>query len=135
MDDDGQVNLEDAQVTVTGPTNTVAIALHSHADLHVLDPNGRHVGINAKSGKLETRILGSVFTVLDPNGQVLPCLPCASAEDSTQMITFPLYQGGRYIIRLVGTSDGLFSLGLEGQQDGTVVASQSYSGDILKARS
>ena len=133
MDEEGLINVSDAKVFVTGPVNTLKIGLQSNADLHVIDPNGRHVGINEQTRKLETRIPESSFQVLDPNGQpISPCLSCMSGEGNSQVVTFPLYQGGRYIIRLVGTSDGPFALTLEGQQDGIVIASQSYSGDILK---
>ena len=83
--------------TRTIPTNIgrlsyLTFILHSNADLHVYDPLGRHVGMNYTTGHIEMQIPGAVY------------------HSNPQNITFRGLDAGDYKVRMVGTSNGEYTL-------------------------
>jgi prenyltransferase beta subunit len=72
----------------------LAFNLHSNADLHVYDPLGRHVGIDYIYGNVATEIPGAKYEV----------------NNSGQFIEIQNLESGEYTYKLIGTSDGEYSL-------------------------
>lgn len=111
------------------------IRLASHADVHVYDPTGQHMGINYDTDPptLDEEILGATFTYEDANGQPQP-FPADGTipDDWVQIVSLPVSQAGAYRIELVGTSDGDYELTVQGLQDGAVVATKTYTGTIAE---
>jgi len=104
--------------TKTLPPNTynnLSIVLASHCDLHVYDPQGRHIGLNYQSGTIDLEIPGGTFEWIG----------------DTQHVTVPNLIAGKYSIELVGTSTGPYELTIETSQDNNVVTSESYAGNIM----
>ena len=95
--------------------NHLSIVLASHCDLHVYDPQGRHIGLNYKSGIMDLEIPGGNFEWIG----------------DTQHVTVPNLIAGKYSIVLVGTSTGPYGLTIEGYQDDNIVTSQNYTGSIM----
>ena len=101
-------------VLAPGADLQTTFILASHADLHVYDPESRHVGINYATGRLDLDIPGATFQVL--NGD--------------QVVNLPQLVAGSYRVELVGTSDGSFELTVHGIQDGQALPSHTWDGDI-----
>jgi len=91
------------------------IILASHADLHVYDPQGRHLGMNYDTGQIENNIPGATFTT-DAQGR--------------QIVELPQLEAGHYRIELVGTSDGEYSLTVNGYRDQDLISSDTVNGTI-----
>jgi hypothetical protein len=91
------------------------IILASHADLHIYDPQGRHLGMNYETGQIENNIPGASFTT-DAQGR--------------QIVELPELEAGHYRIELVGTSDGEYSLTVNGYRDQDVISSDTVNGTI-----
>ncbi len=115
------------------------ITLRSHADLHVYDPEGRHIGKNYENNTLNNEIPNAVFLLKQKDENGLPTgdpLPWPAdgviSEEWAQIIQIPLSEAGTYRIELVGTSDGQFDLTVEGLEDYRVVTSETTSGSIAK---
>jgi|GEM_PF-794304 len=132
IDDEGLYGNDTAWVEVTGPERTMAIDLASHADLHVYDSHGRHMGVNYLTHTLEENIPGGHFLILDQKGNTIPYEGNGLGEGFRQIVNLPLYALGSYRIELVGTSDGPFDFSINGLQDGKVVSANTYKGDIFK---
>ena len=115
-----------------GANVTMSIILASHADVHVYDPQGRHVGVDYDTMTLELGIPGASFKLLDENGYEIP-FTYPIPEDAKQAIELPYLTAGSYFIELVGTSDGPFELTVSGSQDGEEVTSNTYQGDITES--
>ena len=113
-----------------GTDLSLSIILASHADVHVYDSLGRHLGIDYDTMTLDQEIPGAAFRLLDENGDEQPfTLPIP--EEWRQVLNLDELSAGSYRIELVGTSDGPFELTINGLQDGEVVTTQTYSGDIV----
>jgi len=110
---------------------TMSIILASHADLHVYDPQGRHVGVNYSTGALEVNIPGAVFRVLDVNGNEVPFTGQTPEEGYRQVVDLPTLVAGSYRVELVGTSSGHFDLTVEGKEGGQTVTTNNYPGEIV----
>ena len=109
---------------------SMSIILKSHADLHVYDPQGRHMGVNYETMAIEENIPGAAFKILDANGNEAPYDGDTPDEGLSQVITLPTLVAASYRIELVGTSDGPFHLTVNGQQDGETVTAHTYEGQI-----
>lgn len=92
------------------------LTLHSPAELHLYDWLGHHVGRNEKTGRVDSEIPGSSFSV-GPRGE--------------QIITLSMPQAGRYRIEIVGTGTGAFTLESNGYLGERLVSSEKISGRIL----
>jgi squalene-hopene/tetraprenyl-beta-curcumene cyclase len=108
----------------------IQIYLASHSDLHVYDPKGRHVGINYETMTIEENIPGASFKIIDSGGNEIPYDGQTPAEGETQVLDLPAIIAGSYRIELVGTSDGPFHLTINGEQEGNVVTSKDFEGEI-----
>lgn len=109
----------------------IQLSLASHADLHVYDPDGRHMGINYDKWILEQNIPGATFIFEDPNGIQQP-LPGDKyiPTDWVQVVSLPAIEGVKYRTELVGTSEGPFELTITGFQNDELMAVQTYKGEI-----
>jgi hypothetical protein len=114
----------------------LSVDLNSHSDLHVYDPEGRHLGIDYDTLTLEQGIPGAEFTYLDEDGNVQP-FPTGGVipEEWTQRAVVPAIDGEQYRVELVGTSDGDYSLTVGGFQDGRWIDGQTYEGTIQAGQS
>ena len=120
---EGQKALATAYALLSIETRTLApgadlwmsIILASNADLHVYDPDGRHVGKNYVTGEIEVEIPGATFEE-DAQGR--------------QIIDVNELEAGNYRVELVGTGDGEYSLTVDGYRDENVVSSTTFSQDI-----
>jgi len=97
----------------------MSIILASNADLHIYDPQGRHVGMNYDMGEIENEIPGASFEV-DPQGR--------------QIVSLRELEAGRYRIELVGTGTGNYSLTIEGYRDDQVTSTEIYEGTIQEGQ-
>ena len=93
--------------------STLKFTLHSNADLHVYDPEGRHTGLNYENGEVENQITKAEFSYTD--GQV---------------ITIPDPMSGGYRAALVGRATGSYGLTIEALSDSEPFLSESYEGEI-----
>lgn len=91
------------------------VTLASHADLHLYDNKGRHVGKNYETGKVEEEIPLASFDI---------------KPDGRQVITMSGLGAGHYRIELVGTSNGEYTLTSESYQGRQVVSTRSISSTI-----
>lgn len=89
------------------------IILASHADLHVYDSEGRHVGKNYDTGQIDIEIPGASYRA-----------------GGTQSIGISRPLAGKYRIELVGTSYGEYSLTVEGRRAGKKISSENFAGII-----
>jgi hypothetical protein len=110
----------------------IQLSLASHADLHVYDSTGRHMGINYDDWTLEQNIPDATFIFEDPSGIQQP-LPGDGyiPTDWVQIISLPAIEGVNYRTELVGTSEGPFELTISGFQNGELTSVQTYRGDIV----
>jgi len=102
------------------PTNIQRLSwltfiLHSNADLHIYDPLGRHVGMNYETGEIENEIPGATYS-----------------NNGVQEINIPNLELGNYIIELVGTGDGEYTLDVTGGVGDTIVSEDSFTSTITK---
>lgn len=100
------------------PTNIQRLSwltfiLHSNADLHIYDPLGRHVGMNYETGEIENEIPGATYS-----------------NNGVQEINIPNLELGNYIIELVGTGDGEYTLDVTGGVGDTIVSEDSFTSTI-----
>jgi len=109
---------------------SMSIILESHADVHVYDPHGRHMGVNYDTMTIEENIPGATFKILDADGNEVPYDGTTPDEGLRQVITLPVDAAGSYRVELVGTSDGPFDLTINGQQDSKIVTTRTYDGEI-----
>jgi murein DD-endopeptidase MepM/ murein hydrolase activator NlpD len=119
--------------TRTLPANvdvSMSMILASHADLHVYDPQGKHMGVNYQTMMIEENIPGATFRILDADGNEVPYDGQTPDEGLRQVVTLPLLVAGSYRIELVGTSDGPFHFTINGQQDGEIVTTHTYEGEV-----
>jgi hypothetical protein len=131
IDDQGLYGDDTAWVEVKGPERIMAIDLASHADLHVYDSQGKHLGVDYQTYTIQN-IPGGIFFVLDQKGNKVPYMGNGPGEGFHQVVGVPLYALDAYRIELVGTSDGPFDLSVNELQDGKVVSTKDYRGDIFK---
>ncbi len=115
-----------------GADLTMSIILASHADLHLYDTMGRHVGVNYDTDPdtLEIEIPGATFRLVDAEGEEVAWTPGPVAEGLRQIITLPITEAGTYTVELVGTSDGNYDVAVQGTDDGEVVTSVDFDGAI-----
>ncbi len=91
----------------------MVIIIHSPADIHLYDEEGRHVGKNYVTGGIDLEIPGSSYSAEDP-----------------QTISISQPSAGNYHLELVGRDEGNWSIEIIGHQDGTQVSYDTYSGSI-----
>ena len=93
----------------------IQVILASYADLHIYDPQGRHLGMNYDTGLIENEIPGASFT-----------------EDAAgrQIITLPELEAGHYRIELIGTGDGGYELTVDGYRDLDIISTKTVAGQI-----
>ncbi|HUT94316.1 MAG TPA: Ig-like domain-containing protein [Thermoguttaceae bacterium] len=122
-----------------GADVTMSMILTSHADLHVYDPQGRHLGINYDTGTLEQEIPEANLKyyedvngdgVYQPEEERTPADYLAIPTTWDQTVELPQLVAGSYRTELVGTSDGPYELTIAGLQDDVTVTSNSWTGDI-----
>jgi len=87
--------------------------LHSGADLHIYDQQGRHVGYNYATQQNEIQIPGATYT---------------GREAEPQIITVPLTEGLKYTIEVVGTTGGPYELVVDVTTYDIVVAERIFTG-------
>jgi len=98
------------------PTGTgLNFEVDSPADLHVYDPEGRHVGINYDTGDVEIEIPGATYS---------------GPETEPQVINISNPIAGTYTVKLVGRESGDYTYTVRGLVDKTVVSEESYTGHI-----
>jgi fibronectin type 3 domain-containing protein len=93
----------------------IKLILASHADLHIYDSQGRHLGMNYNTGQIENNIPGATF-ITDAQGR--------------QIVELPELEAGHYRIELVGTSNGEYSLTVNGYRDQDLISSDTVNGTI-----
>ena len=121
--------------TRTLPANvdvSMSMILESHADLHIYDPQGRHMGVNYQTMMIEENIPGATFQILDADGNEVPYDGSTPDEGLRQVVNLPSLVAGSYRIELIGTSDGPFHFTINGIQDGDIVNTQTYEGDVTE---
>ncbi|RLE50310.1 MAG: hypothetical protein DRJ21_01785 [Candidatus Methanomethylicota archaeon] len=69
------------------------ILVHSPVELHVYNPQGKHVGL--KEGKLETQF---------------PAVYIQDEEEGVTLVVIPRYETGKYTIKLVGKESGRYNM-------------------------
>jgi hypothetical protein len=122
-----------------GANLSMSMILKSHADLHVYDPLGKHLGVNYVTATLDQQIPGATLKYyLDANQDGV----CEASEEQqptnylnipvewVQVATLPQLSAGSYRTELVGTSTGPFELQMEGAQDDTAVPGATFAGNI-----
>ncbi|KPJ72282.1 hypothetical protein AMJ52_06820, partial [candidate division TA06 bacterium DG_78] len=87
------------------------------ADLHIYDPQGRHMGMNYDTGVIEEEI---------PSGTL------ESDASGKQTATLRMLQAGTYHIELVGIGDGNYTLTFQGYRDEEVTSTEIFEGDIIE---
>ena len=98
------------------PSGTgLSFEIDSPADLHVYDPEGRHVGIDYDTGAVEIEIPGATYSGPGTEPQVIN-------------ISNPI--AGTYTIRLVGRESGTYTYTVRGLIDTRVVSEESFTGSI-----
>jgi hypothetical protein len=88
--------------------------LRSAADLHIYDPQGRHVGLNYETGEVEIGIPDATYT-----------------KNPTE-IKVPNLEAGGYNAVLIGTEAGDYRLEVTAKTDKETIAESSYDGWITK---
>lgn len=118
---------------------TMWMTLESHADLHVYDPLGRHLGVDYDTASLEQEIPGATLKyyedvngdgVYQPEEERIPLDLLDIPTNWDQVAMLPTLVAGSYRTELVGTSHGPYELTVWGEQDGTVVTSHTSTGNI-----
>jgi len=91
------------------------VTLGTEADLHVYDPEGRHVGLNYETGQVEIEIPRAWYSGagVDPQIVVLPDVP-----------------GGKYRIVAVGTASEWYTLSVDSFIGDRLVGSETTRGEI-----
>jgi len=97
------------------PGTGLSFEIDSPADLHVYDPEGRHVGINYDTGVVEIEIPGATYS---------------GPETEPQVINISNPIAGTYTIRLVGRESGTYTYTVRGLIDTSVVSEESFTGSI-----
>ncbi|MBX7236335.1 MAG: peptidoglycan DD-metalloendopeptidase family protein [Caldilineales bacterium] len=93
---------------------SMSIILHSPADLHLYDAQGRHTGKNYQTGAIDVQIPGSSFVATEPQ---------------TIVVDRPV--AGNYTVHFVGRDDGgNYEVDILGQQGDAIVSSERLSGVI-----
>jgi hypothetical protein len=95
------------------PTATLTFELHSYADMHIYDPENRHVGMNYTTGEIENKIPGAACNFSD-----------------VQSVTLPKLAVGEYRVILKGTGTGGYELIVTGEGDDGVFTNETASGNI-----
>ena len=95
-----------------GRLSYLTFILRSNADLHVYDPLGRHVGMNYTTGHIEMQIPGAVY------------------HSYPQNITLPGLDAGNYKVRMVGTSDGGYTLDIIAGLKDKILEHETYTNTI-----
>jgi len=113
-----------------GADRGIKATLASHSDLHAYDAEGRHVGPDYETGAIELNIPGASFMVLDADGNEVPWDGATPDEGLRQVIVLPAGEPEDYRFELVGTSEGLFDLTIEGVEDGSAISSETYSATV-----
>jgi len=93
----------------------MTLILHSHADLHVYDPLGRHVGKNYESGGVDIEIPNAIY---ECNG--------------FEKITVPQLEAGSYRIVLIGKESGDYNLTVTTGVGDNIVRNESYERNIIE---
>ncbi|MCY2987311.1 MAG: Ig-like domain-containing protein, partial [Planctomycetota bacterium] len=120
---------------------SMSMILKSHADLHVYDPQGQHLGVNHSTASLEKQIPGATLKYYDDSGdndgiyqpgeERIPSDYLHIPVEWVQVVTLPQLAAGSYRTELIGTSSGPFELHLRGTQDGSGVPGSTFSGSIV----
>jgi hypothetical protein len=97
------------------PDATLTFELHSYADMHIYDPESRHVGINYTTGEIENQIPGAICSFRD-----------------IQRIILPKLAVGEYKVILKGTGTGNYELVVTGQSEDGIVINQTFEGSITE---
>ncbi len=128
-----------ASTLPAGADLSMSMILKSHADLHVYDPTGNHLGVNYVTAALDQDIPGATLKyyldanhdgIYDAIEEKTPSNYLDIPVEWVQVATLPQLVAGSYRTELVGTSDGTFDLEIEGNQDGTPVPGGSFAGSI-----
>lgn len=93
----------------------ITITLHSPADLHIYDNQGRHTGFNYTTGEVDLNVIYSTYSGIGTEPQII------------ELINPDLEQ---YKIKLIGTENGEFSLDIKGYQGEMLVYLKTFSGII-----
>jgi squalene-hopene/tetraprenyl-beta-curcumene cyclase len=91
----------------------MAVVLHSPADVHLYDPQGRHVGMNSETGQIDLEIPGAEYALTEP-----------------QTITVTPPTAGSYYVEIVPTGTGDYQLDVLGVQNNQTVSAASYTGTL-----
>jgi len=115
FDDQGHLAWDEASVTVTGPETMIQVTAGPNVDLCVTDMRLRET----KPDKAQ--IPGSQCDVVEfmDSGVAL-----------SETVSFPLYNAGKYEIKLLGTNEGAFELNVRGLEDGVILYDQTMQGQI-----
>jgi len=97
------------------PGTGLNFQVNSPVDLHVYDPQGRHVGINYTTGLVEVEIPGASYSGPGTEPQIID-------------ITIPI--AGTYYIKLVGTGNDDYTYTVRGMLHGQIISEESYTSHI-----
>jgi len=97
------------------PKTALSFKVLSPVDLHVYDPEGRHVGINYTTGLEEIEIPGATYS---------------GASTQPQIINISGPMAGTYTIRLVGKERGNYTYIVQAFFEGEIVSEESFTGFI-----
>jgi hypothetical protein len=126
----GGVDWADAQVKITGPETALSVTASSNVELSLEDERGRHIGINEDTGLFDVEIAGATLvlvppaTASDPEAEEIPLSAWA------MQYNVPLVHGSTYDLTLTGVEAGPFEVCIQGLEDGTCVAEQTYQDTI-----
>jgi hypothetical protein len=111
-----EANSEDWRIfdAVWNPVRNFDVYIFSPVDLHLYDSSGRHVGLNYSNGEIDDEIPESYYSGPD-------------AEPQRITITNPV--DNKYMIMLLGTSQGIYQMKIEGHISDTLVYSQVFDGN------
>jgi len=97
------------------PAVTLTYELHSHADMHIYDPVGRHVGMNYSTGEIENEIPGAVYKF-----------------GAVETVSLPKLADGDYRVLLKGTGTGVYGLIVTGESEKGVFACRVFARRITE---
>lgn len=93
------------------------VAVQSPVDLHLYDPEGRHVGIDYDTGEVEIGIPGATYS---------------GSETEPQVIRIADPTAGSYRIVLVGRETGSYALTIRGYVRESVVSETTFSDKVIE---
>lgn len=100
--------------TAIAPKGSLVIIIHSPANLHVIDPIGRHIGFEPTTQQIVNEIPDAIYS---------------GPEIEPQIIVIPSSLLGVYCIDIVGTDTGLYTISVKSIAiDGSIEDAETWTG-------